>query len=147
MAAAARPALSPRVAPSAPGPRPLKAAPRRAPLQVVRPDTRIRTVGAIGTTVLLVGFATLFVLAAVHAMLVQGQAQIDAINAENVVLEIKVTRAVASLAAADSPEGLATQAAAAGLVESASLVMLAPVPDGALAAPIWVDPFGSGADR
>ena len=80
-------------------------------------------------------------------MLVQGQAQIDAINAENVVLETEVTRAVASLAAADSPEGLATQAAAAGLVESASLVMLTPVPDGALAAPIWVDPFGSGADR
>ena len=145
--AAARPALSPRVASSAPAPRPLKAAPRRAPLQVVRPDTRIRTVGAIGSTLLLVVFVTLFVLAAIHAMLVQGQAQIDAINAENVVLESKVTRAVASLAAADSPEGLATQAAAAGLVESASLVMLAPVPDGALAAPILVDPFGAGGDR
>jgi len=142
--ATAQPALAPRVAP---GSRSLKAAPRRAPLQVVRPDTRIRTAGAIGTIVLLIIFATLFVLAAVHAVLVQGQAQIDAINAQNVVLETTVTRARASLAAADSPEGLATQAATAGLVESGSLVMLMPVPDGALATPTWVDPFASGVDR
>ncbi len=143
--ATARPVLSPR---SVPGPaRPLKAAPRRAPLQVVRPDTRIRTVGAIGSTVVLIGFATLFILAAVHAMLVQGQAQIDAINSENAVLEAEVTRAIAALATADSPEGLASQAAAAGLVESASLVMLPPVSEGALPSPATPDPFGPGVDR
>ncbi|MBT5139632.1 MAG: hypothetical protein HOH36_12820 [Acidimicrobiaceae bacterium] len=145
--ATAQPVLAPRIAPSTPGARPLKAAPRRAPLQVVRPDTRIRTAGAIGTTVLLIIFTTLFVLAAVHAVLVQGQAQIDAINAQNVVLETTVTKARASLAAADSPEGLAAQAAAAGLVESGSLVMLMPVADGALATPTGADPFGSGVDR
>lgn len=143
--ATARPILSPKSV-SNPA-RPLRAAPRRAPLQIVRPDTRIRTVGAIGSTVLLIGFATLFVLAAVHAMLVQGQAQIDAINGNNAVLEAEVTRAIASLAAADSPEGLATQAAVAGLVESASLVMLPPVAEGALAAPSHADPFGPGVDR
>ena len=143
--AAARPAVSPKTA--RPQSRPLKAAPRRAPLQVVRPDTRIRTVSAIGSSVLLIGFVTLFILAAVHAMLVQGQAQIDTINADNAALEAEVTRAVAALAAADSPEGLATQAAAAGLVESASLLMIAPVADGALAAPTQDDPFGTGVDR
>jgi len=139
--ATARPAVSPKTG------RPLKAAPRRAPLQVVRPDTRIRTVSAIGSAVLLIGFATLFVLAAVHALLVQGQAQIDAINDEKAVLEADRAQAVAALAAADSPEGLATQVAAAGLVESGSLVMLAPVADGILAAPTQADPFGPGADR
>ena len=96
---------------------------------------------------LLIIFTTLFVLAAVHAVLVQGQAQIDAINAQNVVLETTVTKARASLAAADSPEGLAAQAAAAGLVESGSLVMLMPVADGALATPTGADPFGPGVDR
>ncbi len=143
--ATARPAAAPKIA--RPQTRPLRAAPRRAPLQVVRPDTRIRTVGAIGSSVLLIGFATLFVLAAVHAMLVQGQAQIDTINAENAVLETELTKAVAALAAADSPEGLAMQAEAAGLVESASLVMLAPVVDGALAAPTQEDPFAPEASR
>ena len=128
-------------------PRPLKAAPRRAPLQVVRPDTRIRTVGAIGSSILLIGFITLFILAAVHAMLVQGQAQIDAISTENAVLEAEVMRAVAALAAADSPEGLAVQAAQAGLVESGSLLMLAPLSEGALAAPTGADPFGAGVER
>ena len=41
----------------------------------------------------------------------------------------------------------AAQAAAAGLVESGSLVMLMPVADGALATPTGADPFGSGVDR
>lgn len=140
--ATARPHVATR-----PHPRPAKPTPRRAPLQIVRPDTRIRTVGAIGSSVLLIGFATLFILAAVHAMLVQGQAQIDAVSAENAVLEAEVTQAVAALAAADSPEGLASQAAAAGLVESGSLVMLAPMPVGALVAPTEADPFGAGVER
>ncbi len=116
-------------------------APRQAPLSVVRPDDRARTVGVMSTVFVVLIFATLFAVAGLHAVLVQTQAEIDAIHTENSALEVQRNRLLASQASHDSPEGLEELALAAGLVPAADVVMLAPVPVGALVGPDSVDPF------
>jgi len=134
-----------RTAPARATARPARqAAPRRAPLSVVRPDDRARTVGIMGTVFVVLVFTSLIGVAGLHAVLVQTQAEIDSIHAENGELEVERNRLLASQAWHDSPEGLEELAAAAGLVLAADVVMLAPVPVGALAAPTTVDPFARG---
>ncbi len=120
--------------------------PRQAPLRVVRPDDRARTVGVMSTVFVMLIFTTLFAVAGLHAVLVQTQAEIDAIHTENSALEKERNSLLASQAWHDSPEGLEELALGAGLVPAGEVLMLAPVPIGALRAPESVDPFaGVGA--
>ncbi len=126
--------------------RPLRRpATRPAPLEVVRPDGRARTIGAMGTLVVLLVFITLFAVAGLHAVLAQTQAQIDAIHAENSASEVERDRLKAAQASLDSPEGLEELAMGAGLVLATDVVMLSPIPAGTLSAPESADPFAGGS--
>ncbi len=131
--------LSPQRAPQR------RPAPRPAPLRVVRPDHRVRTVGALGSVFLLLVFAALFVVAGLHAVLVQTQAEIDSITTGNATLQEQRDLLLAELAWHDSPKDLETLASEAGLVLAADPAMLAPVPAGTLAAPDSTDPFSAGS--
>ena len=122
-----------------------QAQPRQANLRVVRPDHRIRVVGALGTAVVLTFFAVLFVVASLHAVLVQTQAQIDAQRAANAEIQASLDTVAADLARIDSPEGLEAWAIAAGLVQAPEVVILTPVAPGALAPPASADPFAGAA--
>ena len=73
--------------------------PRPANLRVVHPDHRIRVVGMLGTSVVVALFAVLFVVAALHAVLVQTQAQIDAQRAANAAVQAEL----AAVTARDPP--------------------------------------------
>ena len=121
------------------------AQPRRANLRVVRPDHRIRVVGAFGTGVVLALFAMLFIVASLHAVLVQTQAQIDAQRAANAEIQASVDTVTAELARIDSPEGLEAWALDAGLVQAPEVVILTPIAPGTLAAPASTDPFAGAA--
>ena len=101
--------------------------PRPANLRVVRPDHRIRVVGMLGTSVVVALFAVLFVVAALHAVLVQTQAQIDAQRAANAAVQAELAAVTADLARVDSPEGLEQWAIDAGLVLAPEVVILSPV--------------------
>lgn len=126
-------------------PRPLRrATPRPAPLRVVRTDPRVRTVGTIGTLVATFFFLVLFALAGLHAVVVQTQARLDAVNADIAALEEVRIHALAEWARYDSPAGLAEVASAAGLVPAPDVVLLAPVAPGRLSRPPVENPFGPG---
>ena len=130
---------------SGPSPSP-RGAPRRAPappLRVVRPNESVRSVGVLGSAIAVFLFVTLLALAGLHAALVQAQAGLDSLVEENGVQRERVDRLLAVVAHLDSPEGVAEQAAAAGLVAAPEVVTIAPLAPGALAAPT-LDPFGSG---
>ncbi len=125
-----------------------RTSPRPAPLRVVRPDERARTVGAIGTIVAGFLFVVLLSLAGLHAIVVQTQAQLDAVNADIAALEDARVNAIAQRAWFDSPAGLAESATEAGLVPAADFEPLAPVAPGLLGPPEVADPFeasGGGA--
>ena len=62
---------------------------------------------------------------------------------ENGVRRERVDQLLAEVAHLDSPEGVAEQADAAGLIAAPEVVTIAPLAPGALAAPS-LDPFGSG---
>ena len=115
--------------------------PRPANLRVVHPDHRIRVVGMLGTSVVVALFAVLFVVAALHAVLVQTQAQIDAQRAANAAVQAELAAVTADLARVDSPEGLEQWAIDAGLVLAPEVVILSPVAPGTLAPPMSGDPF------
>lgn len=118
-----------------------EAQPQRAKLRVVRPDHRIRVVGLLGTSVVVTFFGVLFVVAALHALLVQTQAQIDAQRATNAVIQADLAVVSADLARIDSPEGLEQWALDAGLVPAPEVVILSLVEPGTLAPPTSGDPF------
>jgi len=119
---------------------------RSAPeLRVVTVEDRVRTVGAMGTIFVAIMLATLFAIAALHAVVVNTQARIDGINEEISTLEDELEVRVADEAWLDSPAGVHEAAQRAGLVEAADVVALAPVPEGQLAPP-GDDPFGPGSD-
>ncbi len=128
---------------AAPAPRRTPAK-ERAPLRVVRAPERVRSVGAMGTLFVVLVFATLFALAALHAVLVETQARIDALDHENHDLQEQLDARVAEEARLDSPDGLREAAAAAGLVEANDVPTLVPVGPGLLAPPVVPDPFGPG---
>ncbi|MDW3218519.1 MAG: hypothetical protein R8F63_07870 [Acidimicrobiales bacterium] len=125
-------------------PRPA-ATPNRARLRVVRPDERARTVGTISTMVAGFFFAVLFALAGLHAVVVQTQADLDAVNAEIAELEDARVDSLAQLAWAESAAGLAEAAAAAGYVPAADPVNITLVPPGQLTPPATIDPFRPGS--
>lgn len=125
-----------------PAARPARTAqPRQANLRVVRPDHRIRVVGMLGTAVVATFFAVLFIVAALHAVLVQTQAQIDAQRAANAAVQAELAVVNADLARVDSPEGLEQWAIDNGLVLAPEVVILSPVAPGTLAPPMSGDPF------
>lgn len=138
MAATSRPVRSKKAAPRT-------AAPDRSRLRVVPPDERARTVGTISTMVAGFFFAVLFALAGLHAVVVQTQADLDAVNAEIAELEDARVHSLAQLAWAESAAGLAEAAAAAGYVPAADPVNITLVPPGHLVAPATVDPFRPGS--
>ena len=127
---------------AAPAPR---RAPRRAPapprLSVVRAEETTRSVGLLGSAIAVFLFGTLLGLAALHATLVQAQAGLDSIVSENADRREQVDALLAEMAHLDSPEGVAEQALAAGLVAAPEVVTIAPLAPGALAAPT-ASPFG-----
>ncbi len=117
---------------------------KKQPLRLVRSAERVRSVGAMGTVFALFVFTTLFALAALHAVLVQTQARIDAINRENSALEDQLDSRIAEEAWLDSPAGLREAAISAGLVEATDVVALVPVGEGLLDPPDSGDPFRRG---
>jgi hypothetical protein len=141
--AAARHATKPSRRHAAPAPRRAPAK-EKAPLRVVKAPERVRSVGAMGTLFVVLVFATLFALAALHAVLVETQARIDALDHENHDLQEQLDARVAEEARLDSPDGLREAAAAAGLVEATDVPALVPVGAGLLAPPVVSDPFGPG---
>ncbi|MEM8705479.1 MAG: hypothetical protein AAGE98_03430 [Actinomycetota bacterium] len=122
-----------------------QAQPRPANLRVVRPDHRIRVVGVLGTAVVVTFFAVLFIVAALHAVLVQTQAQIDAQRTANAEVQAELDAVVAELAKIDSPEGLEEWAIEAGLVPAPEVMILPPVSAGSLAPPASANPFAGAA--
>ena len=123
-----------------------QAAPRRADLRVVRPDHRVAVVGALGTAVIITFFGVLFVIAGLHAVLVQTQAQIDAQRASNAAVQEELDDVVSGLAWLDSPEGLEQWARTSGLIEAPEVVALTPLAPGALPAPTSSNPFAGPTD-
>lgn len=104
-------------------PRP-EAAPRSRPdLRIVRPRHRLRP-GLLGTVVVSIVFVTLFVLAAMQAVLVQGQLRLDELNgglADRQVILDKLQLRVDTL---EAPDRLAREAAGLGMVEAPEVVFL-----------------------
>jgi hypothetical protein len=137
---AARPATKPTSRSTASAPK-RATEQREASLRVVRTPERVRSVGAMGSLFALFVFATLFALAALHAVLVQTQARIDGLDRENAELGELLNTRLADEAWIDSPDGLREAALGAGLVEAPDVVALVPVPDGLLAPPTSADPF------
>ena len=128
---------SPRTA-DATNPRPARTSPD---LKVARsPTAARRSIGGIGTLVLLGLFAMCLALAALHAVLVENQATLDDLIEHNQQRHQRIDQLQAEIAYLDSPEGLADQAHSAGLVPAAELVVLTPIgPDRLL--PPGTDPF------
>ena len=133
---------------TAAAPRPARQAqPRRADLRVVRPDHRVLVVGALGTAVVVTFFAVLFVVAGLHAVLVQTQAKIDAQRSANAEIQVQLDEVTADLAWIDTPEDLEQWARTNGLIEAPEVVSLMPVAPGALPAPTSANPFaGAGGE-
>ena len=122
-----------------------KPAPKPAQLRVVRPDDRVRTVGAISTAVAGFFFLVMFALAGLHAVVVQTQSELDDVNSDIAALEELRVNTLAERAWAESPVGLAAIATAAGYVQAAEVVNLTLVAPGRLAPPVSADPFAGGA--
>ena len=80
-------------------------------------------------------------LAGLHAVLVQNQAQLDEVIAENVMRREKIDSLLADIAYIDSPQGIQEQADALGLEPATQVATLIPVKFGELPPP-GVDPFG-----
>ena len=130
---AARPALA------APAPRPAYQG-RPARLQAVPAVGTRRSVGAYGTFVAFLLFATLLALAGLHAVLVQNQADLDELVSANRARRIQIHALSGDIAILDSPEGIADQARGAGLVSAPEVVTLSPLIADMLASP-GPDPF------
>ena len=116
--------------------------PEARPLAVARQPARARrSITDIGTLLALALFVACLAPAALHAVLVENQASLDDLverNQRNIAL---IDQLQARVAVLDSPEGLAEQAAAAGLVPAVDLVAITPIAAGLLAPP-GDDPFG-----
>ena len=119
----------------------------RPRLRVVRPEEAVRGIGRFGSILGAVVFVGMLAIAALHAVLVQTQAEIDSQRTANAVLQAQVDQSVVTLAWIDSPEGLESWARDNGLVVAEETRPLAPVNPGELPAPLSANPFGpeSGA--
>lgn len=88
-------------------------------------------------------FVALFSIAALHAVRVQTQAEIDAQRSDNLAAAAELELAVAELAWIDSPEGLEQWAVDHGLVEAPQVISLAPLAQGMLEPPTVGNPFAA----
>lgn len=111
-------------------------------LRVVAPDEAIRGIGRFGSVLGALAFVGMLAIAALHAVLVQTQAEIDAQRNENAALQAQVDESVVTLAWIDSPEGLEAWAQQQGLVVAEETRPLAPVNPGELPPPTEANPFG-----
>ncbi|RMH70981.1 MAG: hypothetical protein D6683_14840, partial [Actinomyces sp.] len=84
----------------------------------------------VGTVLAVVVFCTLFGLAALHALQVQTQARIDALETANAERSERLDELGVRLAHLDSPVGVAEAARAAGLVPAPEVVPLVPLAPG-----------------
>ncbi len=100
-----------------------------------------RSLGGVTTLALFGLFAVCLALAALHAVLVENQASLDELLLQNELHTERLHQLQAEVAHLDSPEGLAVQAQAAGLVPAAELVVLNPTAHGQVPPPNF-DPFG-----
>lgn len=126
-------------------PQPIRGAPAAKPaasrsLRLAESARSRRGLGGIGTLAVVALFAVSLTLAVLHAVLVENQAALDDLAEQNRLRQELIESLLAAVAHLDSPEGLAEQAAAAGLVPAAELVTLVPLGTGLLPPP-QPDPF------
>lgn len=88
---------------------------QRPSLRLVRPPRRFRP-RVLGTLAVTIGFVTLFVLAAMQAVLVQGQLKLDALQREISSRETAKDRLQVKIDLLESPDRLAREAKAQGMV-------------------------------
>ncbi len=100
-----------------------KAAPTRPRLQLVRQVGGLRP-GIVGTVVISLVFSTLFVLAVLQAVLVQGQLKLDQLDREIRQLEAERSRREVEVATAESPDRIQAEAVSHGLVTPPDVVFL-----------------------
>ncbi len=96
----------------------------RPALQLVRDGRRLRP-GPLGTVLISVVFITLFVLAFLQAVLVQGQLGLDTLDRRISDLEVQRARLQVDVATAESPLRIQAAAAEHGLVGPPEVVFLA----------------------
>lgn len=113
----------------------------RRRLRVLESPPSQRSLWGAGVLLVFCLFMGWLSLAALHAVLVQNQARLDGLIADNQTRRKKVDDLEAEIAHLDSPDGVSEQAVEAGLVPAAEPVTLSPVVPGALARPLE-DPFG-----
>jgi cell division protein FtsB len=96
---------------------------RRPELRLVRPPRRIRT-GLLGSLVVSIVFVTLFVLAAMQAVLVQGQLRLDQLQSDLSQREQDRDRLDLEVNTLESPDRLAGAAQALGMVPAPQVLFL-----------------------
>ncbi len=102
-----------------------EASPPRPRLRVVREASRLRP-GLIGTVVITLVFSTLFVLAFMQAVLVQGQLHLDQLDRQITQRETERAKFRIEVATAEAPERIQAAAAANGLVSPPDVVFVEP---------------------
>ncbi len=105
-----------------------RAAPVEAPrpkLEVVRPARKFRP-GLVSTVVGTLFFATLFTLAAMQAVLVQGQLKLDRIDRDIAARQDDVERLRVQVATLETPARIQQAAIGNGLVPPPEILFLAP---------------------
>lgn len=121
------------------------AVPKRRPLRVADPPAKERrSIGDVGTLLAFGLFVLCLGLAALHAVLVENQAELDELSEQNGLRRQRIDQLQAEIADLDSPEGLERHALAVGLVAATEIVTLIPVTPGHLAPPDS-DAFALGA--
>jgi len=110
-----------------PEPRPARE-PRPDHLRVVAPAERVRRRLTPATGVLLTAvlFATLFLVAIAHTVLVQGQVRLDELDAQLTVEQARYQELRTDVAAMESPSRVVAAAEALGMVSPQDLVYLQP---------------------
>jgi hypothetical protein len=98
---------------------------RRPNLSLVRPPRRLRP-GLIGTIVISLLFGTLFVLAAMQAILVQGQLRLDRVHTDIEARQETVDKLATEVATLEAPARIQQAAVEFGMVQPPDVVFLAP---------------------
>lgn len=109
-------------------------APRRPDLRVVRPARHLRT-GLVGGLLVSIVFVTLFLLAAMQAVLVQGQLHLDQLQGDVAQREQDRDRLELQVNTLESPDRLAQAATALGMVPAPQVMFLYADPAAAGEAP------------
>jgi hypothetical protein len=100
-------------------------APSRPNLSLVGPRRRLRP-GLIGTVVFGLVFGTLFVLAAMQAVLVQGQLRLDRVHHDIETRQDRLDKLATEVATLEAPDRIQRAATEFGMVQPPDVVFLAP---------------------